>query len=70
MGIIRSRVNDVSDVEREKKNEILTIAEHTEGDLLTPFPKISDEGNKEGVKKAMLGSATLLPQPSVSFMER
>lgn len=65
MEIISSKASDVSDVESEEKNEILASAGHTEGGLLAPFPKASDERDQGDMKKTIIRTAAAPPQPSV-----
>lgn len=67
MEIISSKASYVSDVEGEEKNEILT-AGRTEGVLLTPLAKTSDEGNHGDMKKDTIRTATRFPQPNVRIM--
>ncbi|XP_027069847.1 uncharacterized protein [Coffea arabica] len=65
MEIISSKAGDVSDVERQEKNEILAIAGGTQGGLLAPFPKMADERDQGDMKTAIVRTATVSPQPSV-----
>ncbi|KAL3535870.1 hypothetical protein ACH5RR_004331 [Cinchona calisaya] len=59
--------SDVSDVQREKRNEIQAIAGRAEGVLLTPFPKTSDERIQRDMKKAIIRTPTVLLQSSASM---
>ena len=68
MEIVSSKAGDVSDVERQEKNEILAIAGGTQGGLLAPFPKMADERDQGDMKTAIVRTATVSPQPSVSIM--
>ncbi|CAI9100806.1 OLC1v1037982C2 [Oldenlandia corymbosa var. corymbosa] len=56
MGILSSRVSDVSDVEERKSKEVLTPAGAKAGAQTTPFSKTADEGRWKSLNKVAITS--------------